>query len=83
MCDIKLLSTLYYFIYLAWSAEATTINPVNAVKKDSTEKGILSKVYRNISSQQKKETPTQVSFCEFCKIFKNTFFYRTPPGNHP
>ena len=27
----------------------------------------------------KKETPAQVFFCEFCEIFKNTFFYRTPP----
>ena len=27
----------------------------------------------------KKETLTQVLFCEICEIFKNTFFYRTPP----
>ena len=26
----------------------------------------------------KKESGTCV-FCEFCEIFKNTFFYRTPP----
>ena len=26
----------------------------------------------------KKETLAQVSFCEFCKISKNTFFYRAP-----
>ena len=26
-----------------------------------------------------KETPIQVLFCEICKIFKNTFYYRTPP----
>ena len=26
----------------------------------------------------KKETLTQVFSCEFWKIFKNTFFYRTP-----
>ena len=26
----------------------------------------------------KKETPTQAFSCEPCKIFKNTFFYRTP-----
>ena len=24
-----------------------------------------------------KETPTQVFFCEYCEIFKNSFFYRT------
>ena len=27
----------------------------------------------------KKETPKQVLSCEFCKIFMNNFFYRTPP----
>ena len=25
-----------------------------------------------------KETPRQVFSCEYCKIFKNSFFYRTP-----
>ena len=28
----------------------------------------------------KKETLAQVFSCEFCKISKNTFFYRTPPA---
>ena len=27
----------------------------------------------------KIETVAQVFSCEFCEIFKNTFFYRTPP----
>ena len=27
----------------------------------------------------KKEALAQVFFCEFCEIFKDTFFYRTPP----
>ena len=27
----------------------------------------------------KKETLAQVFSCEFCEIFKNTFFYRTTP----
>ena len=26
----------------------------------------------------KKEALTQVFSCEFCKIYKNTFYYRTP-----
>ena len=26
----------------------------------------------------KKETLAQVFSCEFCKIYKNTFYYRTP-----
>ena len=25
-----------------------------------------------------KETPTQVFFCEYCEIFKNSYFHRTP-----
>ena len=27
-----------------------------------------------------KETLAQVFSCEFCKMFKKTFFYRTPPA---
>ena len=27
-----------------------------------------------------KKTPTQVVSCEYCKSFKNSFFYRTPPA---
>ena len=27
----------------------------------------------------KKEVPPQVFCCEFCKFFKNTFSYKTPP----
>ena len=41
----------------------------------------LSKIWSDmvcLSNFIKKETVTQVFFCEFCKIFKNTFFYRTP-----
>ena len=30
-----------------------------------------------------KETPTQVFSCEICDIFKNNFFYRTPPVAAP
>ena len=29
----------------------------------------------------KKETLTQVLSCEFYEFFKNTVFYRTPPGD--
>ena len=30
-----------------------------------------------------KETPTQVFSCEYCEIFKNTFFTeQTPPGDY-
>ena len=30
------------------------------------------------NSQEKKESLTQVFYCEFCEISKNTYFYRTP-----
>ena len=29
----------------------------------------------------KKETLAPMFSCEFCEIFENTFFYRTPPGD--
>ena len=28
----------------------------------------------------KKETPIQLFFCEYCKVFKNSFFYITSPA---
>ena len=31
-----------------------------------------------ILNRVKEETLEQVFSCEFCEIFKNTFFYRTP-----
>ena len=40
-------------------------------------KGVL-KNFANFSFI-KKETLAQVFSCEFCEIFKNTFFYLTPP----
>ena len=48
-------------------------------------KGVLrnfAKIHRKIPVPQacnfiKKETQAQVFSCEFCKIFKNTFLYRT------
>ena len=32
------------------------------------------------ASLLKKETSTQVFSCEYCEIFKNSFFYGTAPG---
>ena len=63
MCDIQLLSTLHYFFYLAWSAKATTINPVNAVKKDSTEKGILSKSLKKYPFTEAVSRRCSVKWC--------------------
>ena len=44
---------------------------------------VLKSLFNNVVGLQdcnfiKKEIPTQVFSCEFCEIFKNTFFYRTP-----
>ena len=30
----------------------------------------------------KKETPAQLFSCEYCEIFKNNFFYKTPPVHY-
>ena len=40
---------------------------------------LFNKVVGNASNFIKKETLAQVLSCEFREIFKNTFFYRTPP----
>ena len=57
---------------------------INNVQKRSPE-GVLEKmcswkfrkIHRKIHSGL-KETLAQVFSCEFCKIFKNSFFYRRP-----
>ena len=41
-------------------------------------KQFLGKVFLEISQNSQEKTCARVS-CEFCKISKNTFFYRTPP----
>ena len=33
---------------------------------------------RNSAASFLKETPTQVFFCEYCKIFKNSLINKTP-----
>ena len=51
-------------------------------KKENTDTGVnfLNKVTGLRSATLlKEETPIQVFSCEFCEIFKNTFFCRTPP----
>ena len=45
---------------------------------------VLESVFNNVAGLKarnfiKKVTPTQVFSCEYCKIFKSGYFYRTPP----
>ena len=41
---------------------------------------VFDSFFNNVPGLQlyQHETPTQVFCCEYCKIFKNNFFYRTP-----
>ena len=52
------------------------------LQKQSSEvfckKGINKKSISESCNFIKKETLAQVFSCEFCEIFKNTFYYRTP-----
>ena len=47
-------------------------------KKDKQSSGVFYKT-EQACNFIKKEALAQVLFNEFCEIFKNTFFYRTPP----
>ena len=47
-------------------------------KKDKQSSGVLYKT-EQACNFIKKEVLAQVLSNEFCEIFKNTFFYRTPP----
>ena len=44
---------------------------VEAIKKSECKNHCKKKVGKNIEAVVRR--------CEFCEIFKNTFFYRTPP----
>ena len=64
---------LWFSTYAGWSFSKTSlINSFKTVLKAKTATG------SQACSFIKKEALAQVFFCEFCKIFKNTFFYITP-----
>ena len=54
---------------------------ISQTSQENTCVGIFFKKGRRIEALQhyQKETPTQVFSCEIFEIFKDTFFYRTPP----
>ena len=71
---------------------STRFKPRSSLSLRCTAKKMFLKVLRNSQENTcvrvsflitrifaKNEILAQVFSCEFCKIFKNTFFYRTPP----
>ena len=68
-------------------------NIVKTLSAEAVTRSYLKKVFLEISQNSlestcdlacnfiKKETLTQVFSCELCEISKNTFPYRTPPGD--
>ena len=51
----------------------------NEVARSAFRPAVLLKETPQSLKLYKKETQTQVFSCEICEIFKNTFFYGTPP----
>ena len=51
----------------------------NPQENTCTRGSFLAKLQVEACNFIKKETLAQVFFCEFCEIFKKTFFYGTPP----
>ena len=51
----------------------------NTQKTPVSESSSLIKLQAQACNFIKKETQAQVFSCEFCEIFKNSLFYRTPP----
>ena len=35
---------------------------------------VLESLFNKVDSKDTKEAPTQLFFCEYCEIFKNTFY---------
>lgn len=52
----------------------------NSLENTCAETFLLIKLQASAHNLIKKETPAQIFFCEFCKIFQHTCFYRPPPG---
>ena len=40
---------------------------------------MLESLFNKVDSKDTKEAPTRVFSCEYCEIFKNTFFCGTSP----
>ena len=59
----------YEAIFLVSFLSVVSKSSVKKVKKETLKKRDFIK----------KEVLAQVTSCEFCKIFRNTYFYRTPP----
>ena len=51
----------------------------NSQENSCTRVSFLIKLQAEVCNFIKKETLAQMPSCEFCCIFKNTFFYRTSP----
>ena len=53
---------------------------IEGVFRSCSSKSVLEYLFNNVAGlKNQKETPTLAFSCESCEIFKNTFFYRTPP----
>ena len=89
----KVLIECFYYIsaFLSFSYGCFSV-VIIAIQKQSPEVFCEKGVLRNFANSPqacnfiKKEALTQVFSCKFCEIFKNIFFYRTPPvaafGHH-
>ena len=77
----------WYLILNSWIATLLTFHfPGATVRKFHIHLEVVLRdvLYKRFSSKfskihRKMLLCTQVFFCEFCKISKNTYFYRTPP----
>ena len=73
------LSVFGHFVRLALKRlKKNSEETLRNYKKDKQSSGVLYKT-EQACNFIKKEVLAQVLSNEFCEIFKNTFFYRTPP----
>ena len=79
MCDWVLNTSLWLFFYTVHVLLEFQHGHSEAVVRRCSVKRHYQKFRKILLSQGLKKSLAQVFSCKFCKISKNTIFYRTPP----
>ena len=92
-CDLKLWQN-FDFSFQGYTESKTVVRRCSVkrvfceISQNSQENTCARDSFNNVADLRpatllKKESVAQVFYCEFCEIFRNTFFYRTPPVAAP
>ena len=84
--NLSLSKHVFFQTTLSRSSRLQTLFKIGVLKDSQIHRKTtaLESVFNNVAGLKarnfiKKVTPTQVLSCEYCRIFKSGYFYRTPP----